>query len=82
MPVHQLCALAVAASILAGPPPTPVEPVVEHMHGVRIVDDYRWLEALESESERVRTWTTAQNQYTRSRLDTLPGRERLERRLG
>ncbi|MCH8005777.1 MAG: S9 family peptidase [Planctomycetes bacterium] len=82
MPVHQLCSFAVAASILAGPPPTPVEKVVEHIHGVRIVDDYRWLEALESESERVRTWTTAQNQYTRSRLDTLPGRERLERRLG
>ena len=71
-----------AASLLLGPPPTTVEPVVDQMHGVRIVDDYRWLEALESDSEAVRDWTTEQNQYTRRTLDGLPGRVALERRLG
>jgi len=71
-----------AASLLLGPPPTTVEPVVDQMHGVRIVDDYRWLEELESQSARVRDWTTEQNEYTRRTLDGLPGRAALEQRLG
>ena len=76
-----LLSASIVASTMAGPPPTPIEPVVEEMHGVKIVDDYRWLEALESESEAVRTWTTAQNDYTRSILDNLPGRKAFEKRL-
>ncbi len=68
-------------SVSAGPPATPVETVVDTYHGTEIVDDYRWLEPLESKSERVRTWTDEQLAYTRSVLDTIPGRERLEARL-
>jgi len=77
-----LLALTLTSTTLAGPPPTRVETVVDEMHGARIVDDYRWLEALESESAAVAEWTTAQNDYTRSILDGLPGRAALERRLG
>jgi prolyl oligopeptidase len=76
-----LLTLILATTALQGPPPTPIEPVVDAWHGEEIVDEYRWLEKLEAESERVREWTTAQNEYTRSVLDDLPGREALEQRL-
>lgn len=66
---------------LAGPPATRIEPVVEVMHGEEIIDNYRWLEPLEKESDEVREWTTLQNNYTRSILDNLPGRAELEKRL-
>lgn len=65
----------------AAPPPTPIDPVTETIHGVEITDNYRWLEALERDCEDVKAWTTKQNEYTRSMLDTVPGRERLESRI-
>ena len=64
--------------------------VRETVHGVEIVDEYRWLEgsaAPEIDGEdpdldaRVSSWTDAQNAYTRTLLDGLPGREKLEERL-
>ena len=81
MLTNLVVATALAGSIALGPPPTVVQTVVDEMHGVRIPDDYRWLEALEAESEVVEQWTTLQNDYTRAVLDALPGRRRLERRL-
>ncbi len=53
------------------------------MHGVEIVDPYRWLEGDENAelTDEVDAWTTAQNDYTRSVLDELPGRDKLEARL-
>ena len=48
---------ALAGSIVLGPPPTDVKTVVDVVHGVRITDDYRWLETLEAESEAVEQWT-------------------------
>ncbi|MHC4100683.1 MAG: prolyl oligopeptidase family serine peptidase [Planctomycetota bacterium] len=74
--------VALSGSVLAGPPPTPTQRTVDVMHGVEIVDDYRWLEALEADSDEVQAWTTLQNEYTRRTLDNLPGRRELERRLG
>ena len=62
-------AVALAASIALGPPPTEVRTVVDHVHGVRIADDYRWLESLESQDESVRQWTSLQNDHTREMLD-------------
>jgi prolyl oligopeptidase len=88
-----LClALILSAFVLLGtsPPPTPVEPVKEVLHGVTIEDPYRWLEgsdAPEIEGEdavleqRVSDWTDAQNAYTRDFLDTLPHRAKVEARL-
>jgi prolyl oligopeptidase len=75
-------AVALSGSVLAGPPPTSTQRVVDVMHGVKIVDDYRWLEALEDDSDEVRAWTTQQNDYTRETLDNLPGRRELEEQLG
>lgn len=71
-------------------PTTEREEVRETIHGVEIMDPYRWLEgsaAPELEGDgaeldaRVSKWTDAQNAYTRELLDSLPGREKLESRL-
>jgi prolyl oligopeptidase len=61
-------------------PPTPVDKVKEVLHGVELVDPYRWLE--EQNSPRTREWIAAQNAYTQSILKTYPGREALAQRLG
>ncbi len=77
-----LITTAIVASLLCAPPPTAKEPFLEKIHGRTFVDDFHWLEKLESESEEVKAWTTAQNNYTRSILDNLPCRKSLEERLG
>lgn len=66
-----------------GPPPTAAEPVQEVVHGVKLVDSYRWLEGDEKGelTDRVAEWTDAQNAYTRKVLEDLPGRKKLEARL-
>ena len=60
-------------------PKTPVEPVKEILHGVEIVDPYRWLE--DKDSPQTRQWLEEQNRYLRAHLDSLPHRELLRRRL-
>jgi prolyl oligopeptidase len=61
-------------------PATRVDTIVETMHGVDVADPYRWLEA--TDSEEVRSWVEAQNQFARSYLDKMPGREAIQKRLG
>ena len=61
------------------PPYSPVEPVTEVMHGVNITDPYRWLE--EQDSPRTREWLRAQQEYARSYLNSIPGRERIQERI-
>ncbi len=65
----------------APPPPAKVEPVTDTYHGQQVVDEYRWLEALEKDSPEVAAWTTAQNDYTRARLDALACRSKVEEAL-
>jgi len=69
-------------------PQTEKRPVVDRLHGLEIVDDYRWLEgdvsdlrAMGHVTSDVVAWTDAQNAYTRAVLDALPGRAALEDRL-
>src|SRR4051794_22292963 len=57
------------------PPPTPKRPVKDVYHGVTVVDDYRWLENFAD--PQVKQWVAAENAYTRSLLDKLPGRAAL-----
>ena len=64
---------------MAVPPPTPTSPVVETLHGVDVVDPYRWLEAGDDPS--VGEWVAAQNRHTRDVLDERPDRDALQRRL-
>ncbi|MFM7261280.1 MAG: prolyl oligopeptidase family serine peptidase [bacterium] len=66
---------------MAKPPETQSIPKRETIHGVKITDDYRWLEPLEKDSPEVEAWTTAQNGYTREVLNAMPCREDLARAL-
>jgi prolyl oligopeptidase len=65
--------------IVAAPPPTPVEPVTETLHGVEITDPYRWLE--DQNSPRTRAWIEEQTAYTRAYMDAIPGREQIRQRV-
>lgn len=80
--------LSLTAAVSAAPPPTEARPVTETIHGVEIVDKFRWLEGNQSEGDEFGTltdevvaWTDAQNSYTRTVLDNLPGRADLEKRI-
>src|SRR5947209_15425463 len=44
--------------------------VREVVHGVEIVDPYRWLE--DQDSEETHTWIAAENASTHAQLDSLP----------
>jgi len=55
------------------PPESKVINVGENVHGVEIVDHYRWLE--DQESPETREWIKEQNAYTDSILASLSGRE-------
>ena len=58
---------------------TPREEVADVWHGERVVDPYRWLE--DTDNERTRAWTDAQNARTRAVLDGLPQRRHFATRL-
>ncbi len=64
---------------LPAPPATRRDDCREVLHGVEVVDPYRWLE--DQWAPETRDWISQQNAYTRSILDPLPGRKALERRL-
>jgi prolyl oligopeptidase len=67
------------ATLLAAPPATRTENVVEKIHGVEVRDPYRWLE--NGDAPEVAAWTAEQNRRLRERLDAVPGRQWLEERL-
>ncbi|MGH9861461.1 MAG: prolyl oligopeptidase family serine peptidase, partial [Candidatus Acidiferrales bacterium] len=80
-----LLALLVAGVALAQngpltPPETRTDNVKDVLHGVELVDPYRWLE--DQEASETRAWIDKQNAYTRSLLDPLPGRDALAKRIG
>jgi prolyl oligopeptidase len=80
MPSRGLLALSLALPLLAaGPPETPKHPVSDVYHGVTVVDDYRWLEDFSNPA--VKQWVAAENQYTRSVLDAVPIRAKLQKEL-
>ncbi len=62
-----------------GPPPTKQVTVIDTLHGVAIPDPYRWLE--DQEAADTREWIDAQNGYTESLLDQVPGRDKLKQQL-
>ena len=66
-----LCAFGQAASVSA-PPATPKRPVTDEYQGVKVVDDYRWLENWDD--AEVKQWNAAENARTREYLDHLPAR--------
>ncbi len=71
--------LALGASGAAAPPATPKIPVTDTYHGVKVVDDYRWLE--NGANPRVEAWSEAQNARARKVLDAITGRKALAARI-
>ena len=69
-----------SGSTNASLPKAKVAPVEETLHGHKIVDNYRWLE--DAGSAETKAWVDQELTYTRSILDTLPGRPSIEKRLG
>jgi prolyl oligopeptidase len=67
-----LSAPSSASAAGAALPTTPKHPVENTYHGVKIVEDYRWLE--DSASPQVQSWSDAQNAVTREFLDSYPAR--------
>ena len=66
-------------SVLAELPQAAKVPVSDEYHGVRVMDDYRWLE--EAGSPAVKAWGADQTRRTRAYLDQLPERAAIEARL-
>jgi prolyl oligopeptidase len=60
-------------------PKVRVEMVEETLHGRKIRDPYRWLE--NSDTPETQEFVRQQWEYTRSVLDSLPGREQIRQRL-
>jgi prolyl oligopeptidase len=63
----------------ASPTPAAAEPVTELIHGVEVLDPYRWLE--DGSSPATIAWAAEQNARTRAALDAIPSRPRLHARL-
>jgi prolyl oligopeptidase len=76
-----LLALAAIASAqsLPKPPDTAKHPVTDEYHGVKVTDDYRWLENWDDPA--VKQWSAAENARTREYLDHLPARPAIRARV-
>jgi prolyl oligopeptidase len=71
--------LLAALGMIAKPPATEKSSVVDVYHGVRVVDDYRWLE--DWNDKKVRKWSDAENDYAREWLSRLPNVKAIRERL-
>lgn len=58
---------------------TPKKPVTDEYQGVKVEDNYQWLE--NDSDPAVKSWSDAQNQRTRAYLDKLPDQSGLEKTL-
>ncbi len=66
------CIFAISYSLTAqtkfSPPPTPMYPVVDTLHGMQLTDNFRWLE--EKTNQKVIDWTQSQHDYGVKYLET------------
>src|SRR5213079_2647285 len=60
-------------------PQTPKKPVTDEYQGVKVEDNYQWLE--KDDDPEVKAWSDAQSQQTRTYLDKLPERAAIENQL-
>jgi prolyl oligopeptidase len=63
----------------SSPPSSRADPVKETLHGVSVIDPYRWLE--DQASPETRWWLRSQQEYFRSYLDGITGRETVQQRV-
>lgn len=61
------------------PPVAPVKPVIDDYHGIKVSDPYRYMEKLDDPA--VQSWFKGQNDYARTVLSSIPGREKLLARI-
>ncbi|MDR2980950.1 MAG: prolyl oligopeptidase family serine peptidase [Puniceicoccales bacterium] len=85
-----MLAFPLGAWAITPPPETRRDNTVEIMHGEKIADPYRWLEGSDAPElkgkdaaldAQVRAWSEAQNKRTRAYLNSIPGRDVLEKEL-
>src|SRR5215470_6575296 len=74
-----LAALLQPSGIAQSTPATPKRPVTDKYHGVKVVDDYRWLE--DWDNPEVKQWSAAENARMRGYLDHLPARPEIKARV-
>ncbi len=67
------------APVTSGPPPAKVAPVEDTVQGHKIVDPYRYLE--NANDPDTKQYVEQELAYTRSILDPLPGRDKINARL-
>ncbi|QJW88289.1 S9 family peptidase [Spirosoma taeanense] len=76
IPFSVCIGLLVSLSTLAqNMPATRKQPVTDVYFGKAVVDNYRWLEDMNS--QEVKDWFKAQGDYTNAILDQIPGRDKL-----
>ena len=68
-----------AQSPVSKPPDTPRHPVTDEYQGVKVTEDYRWLENWDDPA--VKQWSAAQNARTRDYFDHLPARNAIRDRI-
>jgi prolyl oligopeptidase len=68
-----------AGSVVSDPPPTRRDDVKETLHGVELIDPYRWLES--QDAPETRAFIDAQNAYAHRLLDPLPYLSAIRERL-
>jgi prolyl oligopeptidase len=73
-----LSALAQTPSV-PQPPATAKRPVTDEYQGIKVTDDYRWLENWDD--PEVQQWSAAQNARSRDYLDHLPARPAIRQML-
>src|SRR5579862_4065060 len=76
--LFQLTSFAQIAS-LSKPPDTPARPVTDEYQGLKVTDDYRWLESWDDPV--VKQWSAAENARTREYFDHLASRPAIKARL-
>jgi len=60
-------------------PQTPKKPVTDEYQGVKVEDNYQWLE--KDDDREVKAWSDTQNKRTRAYIDKLPDRAAVEKQL-
>src|SRR5215472_11316705 len=60
-------------------PDTPKRSVTDEYQGIKVTDDYRWLENWDDPESK--QWSAAENAYSRNYLDSLPARTAIKERL-